>query len=294
VNAAIWGAICELSWGGADLVARFSGRALGPRSGLFAMLLGSLVLSLWLWWQPGSRPWETGALWLLLVCGVATMIATLLLYAGLACGPVTVVAPIVGAYPALVVLFWVATGIRPDAIQWLAMAVTVAGVMIVARAGGRGADTSGPDSLGDDTGTREHVLGSVRIALMAAAGFTVVFVSGQAAVPIFGELRTLWASRLISLASLALLFLLSRERPRMPMRWWPLLALQGLLDTGGYMAVFTGSYGEGRALVAVTASSFGAVTVLLARIFLRERMNLLQWLGIVTIFAGVGVLAGGA
>jgi len=128
--------------------------------------------------------------------------------------------------------------------------------------------------------------------LLAAAGFAVVFVSGQAAVPLYGELRTLWASRLISLASLGLVFLLRRERPLMPWRWWPLLALQGLLDAGGYLAVFTGSLGEGRALVAVTASAFGAVTVLFARIFLRERMSLWQWLGIAMIFTGVGVLAG--
>ena len=283
MNAALWGAICALSWGGADFAARFSGRALGPRNGLFAMLLvGSAVLSAWHWWQPGEGPWEPSALWLLLVCGIATMIATLLLYAGLARGPVTVVAPIVGAYPVLVAAFWVAAGLRPAPIQWLAMAVTVAGVMIVARAG---------EARGDgETRGQDH--GSVTIALLAAAGFAVVFVSGQAAVPIFGELRTLWASRLISLASLGLVFLLRRERPLMPWRWWPLLALQGLLDAGGYLAVFTGSHGEGQALVAVTASAFGAVTVLLARIFLRERMSLWQWLGIVMIFTGVGVLAG--
>jgi drug/metabolite transporter (DMT)-like permease len=41
----------------------------------------------------------------------------------------------------------------------------------------------------------------------------------------------------------------------------------------------------------VVASSFGAVTVVLARLILREAMTWLQWAGIVLVVAGVAVLS---
>jgi uncharacterized membrane protein len=41
----------------------------------------------------------------------------------------------------------------------------------------------------------------------------------------------------------------------------------------------------------VVASSFAAVTVLLARFILKEPMSLAQWVGIVMIVIGVGALS---
>ncbi len=77
-----------------------------------------------------------------------------------------------------------------------------------------------------------------------------------------------------------------------PLRWWPLLGLQGLLDGGAYLALLAGSEGPGSAVTVVVASGFGAVTVLLARVFLREAMTWGQWAGIVLVVGGVAVLSG--
>jgi len=41
----------------------------------------------------------------------------------------------------------------------------------------------------------------------------------------------------------------------------------------------------------VTASTFGAVTTLLAWVMLRESIGWIQWLGITMVFVGVAVLA---
>jgi drug/metabolite transporter (DMT)-like permease len=46
------------------------------------------------------------------------------------------------------------------------------------------------------------------------------------------------------------------------------------------------------AFATVVSSAFGAVTVLLARIFLKEPIAPAQFAGMVLIFGGVGVLAG--
>jgi drug/metabolite transporter (DMT)-like permease len=67
--------------------------------------------------------------------------------------------------------------------------------------------------------------------------------------------------------------------------WQP--ALMGLLDTGAFALNNRGMQMEQTSVLTVLSSLYGAVTVLLAAIFLRERVALLQWLGIAAIFAGI-------
>jgi drug/metabolite transporter (DMT)-like permease len=44
-------------------------------------------------------------------------------------------------------------------------------------------------------------------------------------------------------------------------------------------------------VVSVLASLYGAVTVALAAIFLRERISRWQWFGIISIFAGICLIS---
>ncbi len=284
MNPALWGGLSALSWGTADFAARFSSRAIGHASALFGMLaVGSVVLSLWVWLAATPLTWEPSGYWLLAVTGVGTMVATLLLYRGLARGPVSIVAPIVAGYPVLVVLFWYLAGAEPTPVQWAAMAVTVAGALIVARSARRFEE---PGKV-----SRAELRTTVLIAAGASLGFAVLVFTAQLAVPVYGEVQTLWLSRLIALASLSVLFLARAQRPSLPLTWWPLLAAQGLLDGGGYLFLLAGSAGEAPEIAAVTASAFGAVTTVLARVVLREAMSALQWGGIALVFAGVAVLS---
>jgi len=131
----------------------------------------------------------------------------------------------------------------------------------------------------------------VSIAVAAAVAYAVLVSAGQAAVPIYGEVQTLWLGRLVSLGSIALLFGARRDRPNLPWRWWPVLLGQGLLDAAGYLFLFAGSHGSNPEIAAVAGSTFGAVTTLLARFVLREAIGALQWGGVVLVFAGVAVLA---
>lgn len=283
MNPALWGTLTAFGWGTADFAARFSGRALGHTNALLGMLLvGSIVLTAWVGLTGPELVWDPAASWLLLVTGIGVMVATLLLYQGLARGPVTIVAPIVGSYPALVVAIAVLLGARPSGLQWAAMVAVMAGVIVVAWAAGGFEARGGFD--------RAHLRDTVAIAFASSGAFAFAISAGQAATPVFGELQTLWLSRLISLAALVPILLLPGRRVRLTLAWWPVLAAQGLLDSGAYLALFSGSRGAGAEMAAVTASAFGAITVLLARIFLREAMSGPQWGGIVLIFAGVAVL----
>lgn len=284
LSPGLWGSFTALGWGTSDFIARFTGRAAGHQSALFGMLLtGSAALTLIVFITGTKLTWAPGGLWLLAASGLCIMLATLWLYRGLAAGPISIVSPIVGAYPALVVLLAVIFGARPSLLHWGAMAVTMAGVVVVARTA---------ESF-EETGKRSRgeLRTTVIVSLLSAAGFALGVFTAQAAVPVYGNLQTIWVSRIVSLACLILVFLGQRARPVIPAAWWPLVALQGMIDTSGYLFLYQGSLGEDAEIAAVTASAFGAVTTILARVFLHERMPLLQWVGIVLIFAGVAVLS---
>ena len=132
---------------------------------------------------------------------------------------------------------------------------------------------------------------TVFIALGSSLAYAVLVVAGQAASEIHGQIHTLWMGRLVSILFLLLIFYIRQRTPAIPIRWWPLLCVQGLLDTSGYIALFAGSFGPGKEIATVVAATFGGITVLLARIFLKENINTIQCSGIVLILGGVLVLS---
>jgi drug/metabolite transporter (DMT)-like permease len=289
MNPALWGLATALGWGSADFIARFTGRALGHQTALLGMLGASAVMLGLIFWQaeaPAGTPFlrDPSGWWLILLAGLGVMVATSLLYWGLARGPVTVVAPIAGSYPALNVALAVILGARPSALGWAAMAAVMAGVIVVARAARSFEDPAGT--------TRAQLRVTIGLALGAALGFAVTIFIAQQASFLYGELQTVALSRWVSLVACAALFLVRRRVPRVALRWWPWIGLQGLLDGAAYIALLAGSQGPGAEIAVVVGSGFGAVTVLLARLVLREAMTWGQWTGIAAIVAGVAVLSG--
>ncbi len=284
MNPALWGLMTALTWGSADFIARFTGRALGHRTALLGMLgVSAVILSLIVWLGGLPLVRDRSGWWLVALTGLGMMVATLLLYRGLARGPVTVVAPIAGSYPALNVALAVALGVRPAALDWAAMLTVMAGVIVVARAARSFEDTDGY--------TRAQLRTTVGLALGAALAFAATIEIAQQASVIYGEVQTIALARWVSLLACAALFLWRREVPIVPLRWWPWIALQGLLDAAAYVALLAGSQGPGAEIAVVVGSGFGAVTVLLARLILREAMTRAQWGGIAAIVAGVAVLS---
>lgn len=290
MNPALWGALTALGWGCADFIARFTGRRLGHDLALLAMLLVSALVMAAIFWSSGEGlVVRLDGLWLLLATGLGILLATFLLYWGLARGPVTVVSPIVASYPAFNVALAVVLGSRPTLGQWLSIALVMLGVLVVVRA-----------SRSFESSARyepRELRKTVWISMASSLAFGAAIAAGQEAATIYGELQTTVAARWIGMLALAL-FLLSRgteRRPRLrsiPLSWWLLLGLQGLLDGGAYIALFAASHGANAEIAAVVASAFSAITVVLARIFLREAMTVPQWAGIAMIVGGVAALAG--
>lgn len=262
-------------------MARFTGRAVGPDVALSGMLVASAVLLTALALVTSAPLIGSFAGWyLILATGIGVMAATLLLYAGLARGPIGIVAPIVGAYPAFNILIGLAAGIVPTGWQWIAIMTVMAGVAVVAR-------------FAPEPG--ENVTGDLRvtlvIAILSALAFALAISAGQAAARLHGEVAVTAAARWVSVVA-AFGYLVIRGRPVLVRAgWrWP-VAAQGTLDGLAYLALFATARGPGSVIAAVVASSFAAVTVLLARFVLKEPMSLAQWAGIAMIMIGVGALS---
>jgi drug/metabolite transporter (DMT)-like permease len=284
MNSALLGVAAALSWGVHDFLARFPSRAVGPIPTVLAVTVaGLIVLSAWLLIGGGDLRLEWPALWLVAVTGIFYALATLALFTALTRGPFSIVAPIAGSFPALAMIFAVAQGARPSLAQWLAIIGVIAGVLIVSRIGGRYEATGALQP-----GELKTVVG---LAFLASLCFAVALAAGQVAVPIFGEVETVWFARWFGVLTIGALYLWRSPGAPIPVRWLPLLALMGCLDVAALATITAAGNLPDPEFATVVSSAFGAVTVLLARALLKEPIAPAQLAGMVLIFGGVAALA---
>ena len=231
----------------------------------------------------GWRPWAWGVL-----AGVLNTSSTLALYRSFEIGKLSVVAPLSASYPALTMLLAALTGESLTRLRFLGIALIVVGVVVVAR-GERIPDDA---NLEEKTRPRTGMLG-VGWALFSAAGFGVMFwLLGMRVVPLLGSAPSVWLIRLTSVVMTTAVVLILRQPFALPgagaTRW--VLGV-GILDTGAYLLNNYGMQREQVSVVSVLASLYGAVTVGLASIFLRERISRAQRMGVVSIFAGIFLIS---
>lgn len=280
------GAVC---WGLADFAARFASRRVGAYRTLFFMqFFGFMALSVYLKFAggfshvaPGWQPWALTA-----VAGLLNVTASLSLYYSFEIGVMSVVGPVSSSYPALTVALSIASGERINALRGIGIAVTLTGVILAAMS-----FASKPMNSLDaaNPSTASRLSRGVGWAILAAVGFGFMFwFLGFHVIPLVGDAVSVWVMRLTALVSLAIFALPTRQSLRLPHGriWWQLAAV-GVMDTAAYVANNAGLHIGPVSVVSVLASLYGAVTVLLSWIFLRERLERSQWLGIVLIFAGI-------
>jgi drug/metabolite transporter (DMT)-like permease len=212
--------------------------------------------------------------------------ASLSLYYSFEIGVMSIVGPVSSSYPALTVALSIASGERINALRGIGIAVTLTGVILAAMS-----FASKPMNPLDaaNPSTASRLSRGVGWAILAAVGFGFMFwFLGFHVIPLVGDAVSVWVMRLTALVSLAIFALPTRQSLRLPHGriWWQLAAV-GVMDTAAYVANNAGLHIGPVSVVSVLASLYGAVTVLLSWIFLRERLERSQWLGIVLIFAGI-------
>ncbi len=286
-SAAFWGAGCAIAWGLSDFVARFAGRSVGAMAATFAMMaVGAVLVAVVMAVAGEPFEWRIDGLHWLAGIGAGTALGSILFFHAVTHGPVSLASPVVACYPAIAVPISVALGARPEPLHWGSMAATMAGVWIVARA-------VAPKDGGEVP--KEYAPAVVRrtilFSLLAATTYAASLTAADRAIEIYGPWQTVLAVRLIGVVVLWVVVLARPERARFPVRAWPVLASFGLLDTLGHLLLYFG-LGRAHGEYAIVASvGYTVVTVLLARLFLREPVSPVQWGGVGLVVGGVGILA---
>jgi drug/metabolite transporter (DMT)-like permease len=122
-------------------------------------------------------------------------------------------------------------------------------------------------------------------------GYSSSIILGQQAALAVGEVEATWISRFTALVTLAPFLLTEPKVPALkPVHWFG-IAVMGLLDVLGVIAVNASGHLPGKEFAGVGISAYGAGATVLAMIFLREKVSPGQWLGIVFIVGGVATLS---
>jgi drug/metabolite transporter (DMT)-like permease len=280
------GLLTALTWGGSDFLARFATNRIGTLRTMFYMqATGFVLLSLCLPWLggwghlhdgSGWQPWAWGIL-----AGCINAFSTLTLYRSFEIGKMAVVAPLSASYPALTVTISLLTGEHLPAARGAGIICTMLGVLLVARG------EKAPHK--DDADGNARSGKGIGLALASACGFGVLFwLLGNVIVPRVGAPQTVWMIRATCVVIVAVVLLAIKQSvllPRGNIRW--IVWSMGLLDTSAFVVSNRGMQLEQVAVVSVLGSLYGAVTVGLASIVLKEHVAKWQWAGIVTIFAGI-------
>lgn len=259
-------------YGAADFIGGLMSRRVPPATVVFFSQLFAVPLVLISLPFGGGEPsaaalaWGAGA-------GVAGGIGVLFLYRGLSRGRMSVVAPITAlAAAGLPVLYGIARGERPSALAVGGVVLGLVSIWLISMSAG--AD----DEVAQASGVID--------GLVAGAGFGIFFIVLDRA-PGDSGMWPLLGTRAGSLAFVGGLLLARRERLKASRPDLPGIAAAGLLDFGANILFVLATRTGLLAIAAVLTSLYPAGTVLLARIFLKERLTRVQAAGLVVGAAGV-------
>jgi drug/metabolite transporter (DMT)-like permease len=282
VLAAVLALASSISWGLSDFLGGFQSR----RHALLAVMLLSqgMALALILVAVLAGAPTEHDAAATAWAAGVGALglLGLTAFYRALAIGTMSIVAPISATGVAIPVLVGLASGERPAALQVAGMALACGGVVLAAR-----------EPAAADEAARRAGRAAVILALLAAVGFGSFFAGIDRAEQSADVAWVLLAARVADV--LLLVVACSVTRPRLPTAPVTLgaIAAIGVFDLLANL-LFVLAAGRGLlSVVGVIGSLYPAVTVLLARFVLHERLSRSQNTGVLITLAGVVALAAG-
>jgi drug/metabolite transporter (DMT)-like permease len=283
-----------LAWGTLDVLSAISSRRIGSLRVTTGMQIVGAAL-IWLIAIGSGTTFPTDPFVLVggSIVGLFGAGAYLAYFTGLRIGPIAVVSGIIGAYGGLtVVLAVVFRGESLSALQAVGAVVATVGVVLVGIAfdGGsvRGMRLAGP---------------GVAFAFVAFILFALMTIGSDIVIDRAGWLETLLVSRTanVILSILVLVLAMTAFRRlaapvlqgedadggRIDWRVLALVALAGVLDVLGLLSFAYGLEHAETWLVGL-ASSFGpAVTIVVAVLFMGERLRSVQWAGLAAVLSGV-------
>ncbi len=211
------------------------------------------------------------------LAGIGSAVGIAALYAALAIGRMGIVSPITAVVGASVpVAVGLAAGERPALAALIGIVLAFVAVVLV---------SADPRTLRlslDEPG--------LALALISGLGIGVIYVALSRSSPGSG-VAVLAPARVVSVALLVLWARSRRESFRVAPAALGVILGAGALDMSANVLYLIATRFGLLSLVAVITSLYPATTVFLARIFLHERLALLQWAGVACAITGVVLIA---
>ena len=286
--AIFFGIAAALGWGIADVLYRFSGRSVGAlRAMFYFQVLGLALMSIALVARHDAvaatiRSAPASA-WLpaivaagLLVCASMTFVRALTV------GTLALIAPVMASYGAVTAVLTLLHGDPIAPLALLGLGLAVVGVALASAA------TTLPQAHAGRRGLGRALLS----ALLFGLGF---WVQGTYAVPQLGTVIPVWCYYATGTVALGLIARGTGRSlaPPAPNQWGFVYGA-GLLGTFGYFTFGAGVATGHVAIVTVLSSLGAAVTVVIARFVLSERLAIHQWVGVGAIILGIVLINSGA
>ncbi len=271
----------SLVWGFADFGAGFGSRRTSVPLVLVVSQTAGLVLVAIV--VVAARPpvpsaaqlaWGAGA-------GAIGVVALACFYRALAVGTMGIVGPITATAAIVPVAYGLTRGERPSLLQGIGVGLAFVGVV-------------GASLEPAVAGAGRRVGAGVGLALLAALGFGAALVGLSRA----SDGGALWATLTMRMAGLPLVLAAAVVlRPALPAlgrgRLLLLLAAAGACDTGATLLFGLASTRGLLSVVAVLASLYPVVLVVLGRLLLAERVARPQLAGVAAALAGVALVSAG-
>jgi drug/metabolite transporter (DMT)-like permease len=288
VLAVALGLIGALTYGAADffggLAARRSSTILVTAGVAIVGLIGIAGAALFIPAVNSADAWSYGV-----ASGVAGAMGIGLLYGSLAIGPMSILSPATAFISAIVpVSVGLGSGEGGGPSFFIAMALALVAVVFVGFVPEKGAVRPRPLGL-----------------LMAAGsgtliGLTIVLLdlspADSGVIPLLANRLTSSTLLVLAIGAVVITRMARSRTPKLPGLvgiggLWPIVIAAGIFDVAANIAVIYGLRLGDLSVVSVLVALYPAGTILLASVALRERIALIQWLGLGLALAASALLA---
>lgn len=275
----LFGLGASLFWGSGD----FSGGLASRRAQATSVVIASysvgfaLLLALaFFFHEPFPRPLDI--LWGSLA-GIAGVIGLVAFYSALANGKMGIAAPIAASLTAAIpVLFSVITSGMPGPLQLGGFALAFVAIILIARPEDSGASGA------------SGVSSSIWLALVSGCAFGLFFIliSRVSPASTFGSLAV---ARFTSVAAMVALQAVRRRQVTLARSVAPLVLVAGVTDALGNVFFLLAAHGGRLDVASMVSALYPVATVLLAAIFLRERVRGVQAAGVLLALVAIPLIS---
>jgi uncharacterized membrane protein len=221
--------------------------------------------------------------------GLVNVVAVLSSYKSFEIGKLSIVSPLQSGFPALsTILAIVFLNETVSPLRAVGITMTLGGIVFVTMQA-----KSDPASKGSQDGKRRCLGEGTAYAIVTFLGYGVVYFALKIVIATLGSLITVLIPRIVGVLVLGGIFLITKPAHKGNVRNSRVASLLVVVAAFDIFAGVSYNFGVAAGLVSVVstiAGLYSVVTVFLARLFLKDRLNLRQGIGVIVILIGVGLL----